>query len=298
MRDTSYNRFKSFIAPDADRFALLRDLLAELGLYFSVIPLAGNRHFFIGPRSAVSPPGESGGPPVLRGRTVLAAHYDRVPGSPGANDNSAAVFMLIETAVKLRETESRDWLVIFTDKEELGRDEGIRDQGSYSLAAGLKKLGLRELFIFDACGAGDTLIISTAADHLMKNETGPGILKARRQVRNLRNRALETARNLLMERVLLLPTPFSDDAGFLRAGLPAQTITVLPAGEAAAFAALLRKDPAAAAVLLSREARDSRLPYLIPETWRSLNGPGDSPLRLTPQHYRQVVRFALALCGA
>jgi hypothetical protein len=32
----------------------------------------------------------------------------------------------------------------------------------------------------------------------------------------------------------LPPTPFSDDAGFLRAGLAAQTITVLPAKEAAA----------------------------------------------------------------
>jgi hypothetical protein len=297
MRDTPYHRFEPFIAPGADRFALLRDLLTELGLHFSVIPLAGNRHFFIGPESALPEQGE-GRRTVFRGRTVLAAHYDRAAGSPGANDNSAAVFMLIETAVKLREAESRDWLIIFTDKEELSGDEGIRDQGSYSLAAGLKKLGLREgeLFIFDACGAGDTLIISTAADHLMKNETGPGIAKARRQVRNLRNRALETARNLLMEKVLLLPTPNSDDAGFLRAGLPAQTITVLPAREAAAFAALLRKDPAAAASLLSREARDSR-PRLIPETWRSLNGPGDSPLRLTPQHYKRVVRFASALCG-
>ncbi|MDR2019758.1 MAG: M28 family peptidase [Treponema sp.] len=292
-----YDRFDSFIAPGADRFLLLRDLLAKLGLHFSVIPLAGNRHFFIGPESAASLPGQGKNRPALRGRTVLAAHYDRAAASPGANDNSAAVFMLIETALKLREAENRNWLVIFTDKEELGRDEGIRDQGSYSLAAGLKKLGLRELFIFDACGAGDTLIISTAADHLMKDEAGPGIARARRQVRNLRNRALETARNLLMEKVLLLPTPFSDDAGLLRAGLPAQTITVLPAKEAAAFAALLRKDPGIAAALLSREARDSRGPRLIPETWRSLNGPGDSPLRLTPQHYRGVVRFALALCG-
>ncbi|MDR2185793.1 MAG: M28 family peptidase [Treponema sp.] len=293
MRDTPYDRFEPFIAPGADRFALLRDLLAELGLHFSVIPLAGNRHFFIG--SAL--PGQGGDCPALRGRTVLAAHYDRSAGSPGANDNSAAVFMLIETAVKLRAAENRNWLVIFTDKEELSRDEGIRDQGSYSLAAGLKKLGLRELFIFDACGAGDTLIISTAADHLIKNETGPGIANVRRQVRNLRGRALETVRNLSMEKVLLLPTPFSDDAGLLRAGLPAQTITVLPAKEAAGFAALLRKDPGFAAALLSREVRDSRGPRLIPETWRSLNGPGDSPLRLTPQHYKRVVRFALALCG-
>jgi hypothetical protein len=295
MPEAPYHRFDDFIAPGADRYALLGSLLEELSLAHSAAAVAGNRHIFVS-GGGRSDPGEPGAGPAL---TVLAAHYDRTEDSPGANDNSAAVFQLIETAVKLRDGGVRDWLVIFTDKEELSRGEGIADQGSYSLAAGFKDAGLggARVFIFDACGAGDTLIISTAADYLLKNETGAGIEKTRRQVQGLRNRALETARDLRMEKVLLLPTPFSDDAGFLRAGVPAQTITVLPSAEAGAFASLLRKRPDFARALFSREMQAPRDRRLIPETWRCLNGPGDSRLRLTPQHYKRVVRFAAALCG-
>jgi hypothetical protein len=228
------------------------------------------------------------------------AHYDRVADSPGANDNSAAVFLLLETALGLREGGGQNWRIIFTDKEELGLGEGLRDQGSYSLALGLRDTELRDgrFYIFDACGAGDTLIISTTADHLMKNEKGPGVERLRFLVRQLRNTALETARDLLMDRVLRMRTPCSDDAGFLRAGVAAQTITVLPSREAARFAALLRKEPDLADTLINRDLSYKRDRIYIPETWRSLNSPGDSRLRLTPEHFKRVVRFASALCRA
>jgi hypothetical protein len=35
---------------------------------------------------------------------------------------------------------------------------------------------------------------------------------------------------------------------------------------------------------------------LIPETWRAINGPEDSHIRLTPEHYEKVVKFAVELC--
>jgi hypothetical protein len=162
-------------------------------------------------------------------------------------------------------------------------------------------LGGNRFYIFDACGTGDTIIISTTADHLLKDEAtmdhalaGIGIAKARRQVQSLRNHALEAARRLVMEKVLLAPTPFSDDAGFLRAGISAQTITVLPTPEAARLAALRHKSGFAEA-LVSRETAP-RFKRLIPETWRSLNGPGDNFARLTPENFKQVVRFACELC--
>jgi hypothetical protein len=100
-----------------------------------------------------------------------------------------------------------------------------------------------------------------------------------------------------MNRVLLLATPFSDDAGFLRAGIAAQTITVLPAAEAAQLASLLRNKPGFIDALISREAQEHQDRLLIPETWRSLNGPRDGTDRLTPENYKQIVRFACALCG-
>jgi hypothetical protein len=285
--DALYGRFREFIAPGADRLGILMSFLEEARLPHRTAEIAGNRHVFVFPGGH----GTTG-----PSRPVLIAHYDRVAGSPGANDNSAAVFILLETVMKLREKKNENWLAIFTDKEELAGGEGIREQGSYTLAKSLREAGLGEsrFYIFDACGAGDTLVISTTADHLMKDEEGMGIAKARRQVQSLRNRALEASRRLVMEKVLLAPTPFSDDAGFLRAGIAAQTVTVLPAGEAARLAALRHKSGFAEA-LVSRDAAP-RFSRLIPETWRTLNGPADSFLRLTPENFKRVVWFACELC--
>jgi hypothetical protein len=292
MTGLPWGRFKKFINLEADRFGLLKELLEEAKLDFKVVTLSGNRHFFIAPPL----PEEE----FLRRRlTVLVAHYDRAPGSPGANDNSAGVFLLIQTALKLQAEKAFNWLIIFTDKEELGSGESIQSQGAYTLASGLRDAGLENAYIysFDACGAGDTLIISTTVELLLKgNGSGPGKEKIRQSVQELRGRALEIARNLSMRKVLLIPTPFSDDAGFFRAGLAAQTITMLPSDECIRLVSVLRKNPLFADALVSREVQDTHDRRLIPETWRSLNGPGDSHLRLTPQHFRIVTRFAEALC--
>jgi hypothetical protein len=292
--EAPYHRFKEFIAPGADRFTLLGLLLEELALDFSVITIAGNRHFFVSLNREA--PGEE--TRLGQDYTILVAHYDRTPGSPGANDNSAAVFQLLKTAMKLKEKKARRWFIVFTDKEELKEGEGIRNQGSYALALGLRNTGLggARIYSFDACGTGDTLVISTTVDHLIKNDEGPGISRAKHLIQRLRNRALEAARDLRMDRVILLPTPFSDDAGFLRAGLAVQTVTVLPSQEAGLLVSTLRKDPDFAAALINRDVQITHNQRLIPETWRYLNGPGDSALRLTPQHYPRVVRFAAALC--
>jgi hypothetical protein len=308
LPEIPYRYFKDFIAPKTDRFTFLKTLLDKLDLRNSILTILGNRHFMIfPPREGQRSPGESqGSPPVHPAHAVipasfvpivLVAHYDRVADSPGANDNSAAVFLLLETAMKLRQKKAKNWIIIFTDKEELIPGEGLKNQGSYTLAAGLCQAGLGggRFFIFDACGTGDTLIISTTADHLMKHEKGSGIIKKRQAVQHLRNLALETARELQMDKVLLLPTPFSDDAGFLRAGIPAQTITVLPGKEAGPFVSSLRNKPGLAQALVNREAQKNYDRLLIPETWRCLNGPGDSRLRLTPEHFSRVVRFACAL---
>jgi hypothetical protein len=134
------------------------------------------------------------------------------------------------------------------------------------------------------------------ADHLMKNETGHEAARRRQTVKALRDDALQTARNLMMEKVLLAPTPFSDDAGFLRAGLAAQTITMLPSQEAAGLASLLRTKPEFINALISREALFAGIELLLPETWRIFNSPDDGPERLTPKNFNRVVKFACALC--
>jgi hypothetical protein len=306
FRKAPYSRFEEFIAPDADRLALLVTALEENGLKPRILDAGGRSHVVLG---AAKPPHRGGG----AGRPiVLSAHYDRAADSPGANDNSAAVFMLIEAAADIfgrgggahgsasggAHTGAADApVIIFTDKEELSCGEGLKEQGAYSLALRLKEQGLKSarIFCFDACGAGNTLVISTEADQLLRNETSVGAARIRRRVWELRNTALETARRAGIEKILLLPTPFSDDAGFFRAGLAAQTITVLPETEAAAFASRARAKPETVSALVC-EAPGEAARNAFPETWRNLNGPGDTPSLLTPKYWKNMVRFVKTLC--
>jgi hypothetical protein len=299
--EVSYHRFLDFIAPGADRYGILLSLIEQMSLNSAVLPINGNRHFFVFPRGhRINSAGHGGFPFRGQNPVILAAHYDRVPGSPGANDNSAAVFHLLRTARRLEELNAGYWIIIFTDKEELKKGEGIQNQGSFTLAEKLKLWGLggSRVFIFDACGSGDTFIISSTTDYLLKNDDRPGLRKTRQLIQNLRDHALETARILRLNNVLLVPTPFSDDAGFLRAGIPAQTITMLPPEEAASYASLLRRRPEFADSLIAGTIQTTADRLLIPETWRCINGPADSVLRLTPKHYNRILRFAAELCGA
>ena len=113
----------------------------------------------------------------------------------------------------------------------------------------------------------------------------------------LRHFALDTARESRMTKVLLAPTPFSDDLGFFRAGLAAQTITMLPSEECNFLVSELRKNPFFTDVLISANMRRNTRLQSIPETWRALNTAIDSYLRLTPNNFKRVVNFAEALCS-
>jgi hypothetical protein len=286
--------FPDFIAAGVDRFAFLRSYLGSLSLRASAVELAGGRHLFVSPSRSGYPQG--------RPRTVLVAHYDRAEGSPGANDNSAAVFMLARTARRL-EAEGKDgWLIVFTDREEVAGEDGPRAQGAYALAQAFKSIGLDEadFFIFDACGRGDTVIVSTTVDGLLAGDAERPE-RAIRESRDLRGRALDAGRAAHAKKVLLAPTPFSDDAGFLAAGLTAQTVTVLPQEEASVLARSIRGRPEYAQALINRGARDRLDPALLagfyPRTWTLMHGRGDTAESLTPASFQAVERFAFALAG-
>jgi len=282
-----------FISPDANRFAILKELLEKAALGYTVFDAAGSHHFI------VSPPPPSGRlSKLLEGRpsTILVAHYDRAEGSPGANDNSAGVFILLQTAKKLARNNVNNWSIIFTDKEELKTGEGLREQGSYALAEGLKNSRMENsrIFCFDTCGSGDTLVVSATLELLIRREGGGE--KLRGSMLELRKVALETAHSIKLTKTTLAPTPFSDDAGFFRAGLAAQTITMLPSGECKELLSELKKNKGYAETLINAAFRQNAAPHFIPETWRSLNSPNDTHEHLTPEHFSTVVSFAEALC--
>ena len=294
-----FDRFFDFISPDADRFGILLEHTAKLGLNSVAITINNNQHFFIFPGKIPLKP-FAGGVFPFRGQSpvILTAHYDRVAGSPGANDNSAAVFQLLKTALRLYRQKTGQWIIIFTDKEELKAGEGVNEQGSYSLAKKLRDWGLAkaQIFNFDACGTGDTFVLSSTAEFLLNKNKKLGFRHARKTVTDLREKALDTARRSRIKKILSVPTPFSDDAGFIKGGIPAQTITMLPAEEAALYTRLLKERPDFAGMIISGSSPTPAERRLIPETWRCLNTPRDSHERLTPEYYERIVRFAAELC--
>jgi hypothetical protein len=241
-----------------------------------------------------------------RPAVVFAAHYDCAPGSKGANDNGAAVFMLLQAAFQLHNLYSRPQLekhgsaclFILTDKEELKTGDGAKDQGAYKLAKTLKETGMSgsSFFIFDACGIGDTLIISSTIDNLLKINGDDGS-RAQKKLRSLRSAAMNAAEKALNGQYLLMPTPFSDDMGFLRAGLVAQTLTVLPKKEAMDFSGQVRANPLYKSALISSEQKEKQAKLVLPKTWQYLNSPQDTAEKLTGKFFPSIVKFILALCA-
>jgi hypothetical protein len=70
---------------------------------------------------------------------VIGAHYDTVPGSPGADDNATGVAAMLELARICSETEAPYTIrfVAFTNEEHPGMDQKFT--GSYAYAAGCRE---------------------------------------------------------------------------------------------------------------------------------------------------------------
>ena len=298
LKYAPYDRFMFFIAGKVDRYKILMQTIEKLGLNSTVISIDTNKHIFIFPpsqkslRKGIFP--FAGLSPIM-----LTAHYDRVEGSPGANDNSIAVYQLLDTALTLIKRGIDNWMIVFTDKEELKEGESFEVQGSYMLAKKLKTWGLEKakIFNFDACGTGDTFIFSTTTDSLLGNTTKPNIISLKNLIGQLRGFALAAANSLRFEKMLLAPTPFCDDIGFLRAGFAAQTITILPSAEAVQYEEHLRRNPDFSKLLISGEIKKSPEKRFLPFTWQNLNTPADSHFRLTPENFGKVTSFMLELCN-
>jgi len=300
LKSSPYDRFSYFIAIKVDRHKTLLQTIEKLGLNFMVLTVAGNRHFFIFPPGKKLPrPVGSALPAMGESPYMFVAHYDRVEGSPGANDNGVAVFHLLRAATLLAQRNFDNWIIVFTDKEEITSGESFKMQGSFTLAQKIKTFGLEKakIYNFDTCGTGDTFVLSNMADSILEKTDSPGIQKIKTDMQNLRYHALKTAHFLNLEKVLLAPIPFCDDMGFLRAGFAAQTITILPSEDASKYEALLRSRPEFTDLIVSGGIKNSPEKRHLPVTWKNMNTPADTIDRLTPQFFDQAVNFMVELCN-
>ena len=268
--------FNDFIAPDCNRAAFIQNYLKIAGLEAPILQMEGKNHIYVKfPQAQYNP--------TFRIKTVIA-HYDRFPGSPGANDNSAAVFCLLEWAAKLaaipvvecprsggientadfgsfpaaRSKLFHNIRLIFTDGEELGAAGGVAEQGAFPLAQVFRRLGITndDIFVFDCMGRGDvpiltqTILPPKAPERFVKDFSA------------LEQRAANLLQASANGRWFSLPCNYSDNASFIANGIPAVAITMLPSAE---VTAATRGE--------------------TPLTWQLLHTAGDNLASLTPQSF-------------
>ena len=148
---------------------------------------------------------------------VFIAHHDAVPGSPGANDNAAAVGILLYLLGRLVRTPPSLVKVrfLFPAAEELGY-LGTRAYVNVTSLAGI--VGVLSL---ELCGRGNTLVVWDGAgdtDFLRRVGT------AFEQVGRRREESYHI--------VGRIPVFGSDHRAFSAAGVPAYGLTTVPAQEA------------------------------------------------------------------
>jgi hypothetical protein len=212
-----------------DRFDYLRLWLARCGIKGKKIEIAGKRHLLVRFAHEDYRPDK----PIK----IFVAHYDKVPNSPGANDNGAAVFQLLCHAGRLALEKSHGNVqILFTDGEEI-LGEPITTQGTYQLAAFFRRSEVEncQFYVFDMCGIGDCLTIGGAGTVVLAQA-----LSHKRISQEFYDRALEV---IVQGEELLksfqgrsadwVYSSFSDDLGFLLNGYSAVYFSVLPTDEAA-----------------------------------------------------------------
>lgn len=136
---------------------------------------------------------------------LFCAHYDAVPGSFGANDNGAALCILIELAKELIKKGIPARFAFF-DGEETG------NAGSRLYLSLLDKQELTGVVNLDVCGFGDTIAICGKGN------------ESKAPLRPFCDKALLEKHNGQVLKYL----PRSDEASFAGSRIPALNICVIP----------------------------------------------------------------------
>ena len=292
--------FEQYIAPQTDRLEFLREYLLKRGVCSSVIKIAERKHLYVNfPSSAYDF--------SFKTKTVIS-HYDRVKGSPGANDNSAANFALADFSVRLNKISLQgarhNTRVFFTDGEE-SREGGVFSQGAFALASLFKKLKITndDVFVFDACGRGTVPILAKAglesAEHMTKSAAKNAIL-FRKRFASLFERALKILNEVSSESAVL-PVPYSDNAGFLACGIPAVAITFLPKDEAALYTKNLIDDKNLGKAVMNARLSDTEARNCkekMPVTWQLFHTECDTPQSLTAESFSLIAAILDKIAAA
>lgn len=249
--------FKDFIAADCDRLSFIQKFLNKEGLDTAVLPMEGKNHIYVKfPQKHYNP--------QFRIKTLIA-HYDRI--GIGANDNSAAVFMMMQWAGSLLKVYDKGGFhnirLIFTDGEELGAG-GVAEQGAFPLAQVFRKLGIThdDIYVFDCMGRGNVPILTQT---LLPKGLSPKFVKDFSALGKRAQNLISLAGN---GKWFTLPCNYSDNASFIANGLPAAAITILPS-----------------------EDVDLVLKGETPETWKRFHTPADNFESLTPQAFELTFRI-------
>ena len=243
--------FNDFIAPDCDRAAFIQNYLNQAGLEAPVLQMEGKNHIYVKfPQTQYNP--------MFRIKTVIA-HYDRI--GIGANDNSAAVFCLMEWAAQIAKITGGQFhniRLIFTDGEELGAAGGVAEQGAFPLAKVFRRLGITndDIFVFDCMGRGDVPILTQT---ILPHKAPARFIK---EFSALEQRAANLLQASANGRWFSLPCNYSDNASFIANGIPAVAITLLPSAEVTAATQGLQ-----------------------PQTWQLLHTTADNIESLSPQSF-------------
>ncbi len=290
------NGFSQFVSPESNRFLFLQRYLSLCKIPYSVITIENCKHIVIRFNQECFNQN-------YKIKTIIA-HYDRAVGkdnsyiTPGANDNSAAVFQLIKLAQKIIhspqsfKTKFFNIRIIFTDGEELG---SAKEQGAFALASLFKKLQLCEsdIYVVDGCGRGDMLAVSTTG---RSEKANSAFLK---KYDSLFHRACKIAEIASRGKIATIPVPYSDNAGFIANGIPAVALTVLPSEEMNDYMRNLKNDRALLQYVLTNGVLENKLEPAevllmsekLPKTWRMMHTEFDNIANLTESAFLVMERF-------
>lgn len=267
------SNFLQFISPQCDRKSFIINYLRNNGVKAVVMPIENKNHIYVVfPKESYNS--------SYKIKTVLI-HYDRVENSPGANDNSIAVFLAMEWACRLNKiTDFHNVRLIFTDGEELS-EQGVTSQGAYSLASVFKRLKITndDVYVFDCVGRGTVPVIS---DCIIPQSATKLFQEKYYSLKNRTHTLLQS----VCENVYFLPVSYSDNGGFLACGIPAVAITFLPTEEATLYIENLKQNPELKEYVMNKKNKESKnLESMLPHTWKLFHTPNDNFDSLTEESF-------------